>query len=1442
MSKIKKNKKKLVTAAVPILTAGAVASAAAYQAGVSFQPKGADRELQVNQVVFPDNKDTTGQDKKKNNDESELWQKNKDSNSDQSPEQNKNADYLFENMQTTANADNTVGVVSDDRNRAQLNENTGTTPDRVYDVSGDGEKGDTVIGVGGQNGGSNGTTGDNNGGNGNGNGSSNTPLPNPGDLPTPDPGNTTRPSDTAKDPDSGKYNPGNMWGGSNKPYIEGIIPNTDTKEDGDNESVVIEQPFGYTDEMMYEGQSVEQKTIFNALQTLVRGKDGSQYLWGADALDNYIRIEAVSFDGGASWISEFPVTIPKGLGEGMMKIRASYRMTLSSENWVTRTIEYAPANNRLFILKEQLKEENETIDIKNLLNTERQYQDEGTIVNLFGYIDDLFTGQDTLTELFPGWTEDGKLVPWYYEITAGRHILEPADMVPVSEDYTVQVQHVWMSDDYQVDNQYSNLCYLQTLKNYKDGGSYKKLDVPDYIQAIRVDEDTSLKVEELKIPSTVLYIELSDSGLEVENGYEISEDNLFYSATDDGVLMNKAATKMIGIPTKIRKIEIPDTVESVVVLKKNQLSSIRVHASTIEDFPQIDYTNLENCTVIVDEALLDEVLQDESKYFNASTGNCVAVSGDEQTTYTVDNGMIVDNNKWVRKVLRSGNSIKLPKTVEGIQEGAFADAADANALIMPENGKSVKLQEGCFEESSLNKILCYTQKQYEQMKDEVAKLSDADQIAVELLETSKEGFTYCSTEVDGAIRNILIAAPKKITFYDGTVTSKKGELVLIHEIGDQAFAECDKLQWAELPEETDTIGYEAFAGCSSMEGLLINNKDTITIGNQALDGCTALRFAASNAMYAVMKDDYEVMSSEEHGAGSDKNSYFYIPTDAEGYVGYCENFTVESNVTGYAMTEIGGTRMLYGTNDEQGLWLALRSGISVEEKVTLPNTTVEIFQYAMANTTSESGSYTVNWEELSEFFALDDGAFYQSDLAGDLNFHGDYMFYLLTSSLADCPNITSVTVDAYQTQLGQFIFEGDSALKRVEFNMTTTMSAGTFNYCDNLEEISFDSTTPTELSIYGAGSYQFNYSWTVEEEAEKLSIHVPEDVEGDYIKKWRYLFAGYYDFGGESAYQRLWSDLESALIDWDTGTMPAEEEVDAFVESVLLKHENRIRKMMGVEEVTEPTEFYPYRVDGDGNITLIGASGNIEDAFLWGDEVGLPNGWMLDYIGSGAFGKCKNLQSVWIMEALQGIYENAFKGVESDELKLYVWSSEPIKLMGVTEGKPFDFGVDYDKLRLVVLGGETVAEDYLEAWKYPMAGYEDEEHMKAAIYAELSADGTEPTDEEVQAEMEERLKPVEEQFRAILEVPEDETGDTDQPGKDDQEEPGNDAGVDIPENGNTDETITGDDTADAEKKEDALPEKNASANEEIKPGEEQTSSKNKDEEQTGTIEEDTEEK
>ena len=1442
--------KRLMVTAVPVLTAGAVVSVAAYQSGVSFNPKAADRGLQTNQVVFSDNKDTMGQDQQKNKDESELWQKNQDSQNEQSPQLNKNAEYLFEDTQMMENTESTVGIISDDRNRAQLNDNG--TADKIYDVSGNGEKGDTVIGIGGKEDGTNGNAGGNGSGNTGGNGTSDHPLPNPGELPSPKPGNITRPSDTAKDPENGKYTPGSIWGEKdwNKPYTEDMVPNQDTKEDGDNDSVIIEQPYGYTDEMLYEGQSVDQKTIFNALMTYVQGNDKKLYLWGSDALDRYVRIDAVSFDGGTSWQSGFPVTIPTGLEAGKMKIKASYRLSAASTKWINRIVDYAPANNRLFILKDQIKKENTTIDTSKLMNKDKQFQDEGTIVNLFGYIDDLFQEQDTLTELFPGWTENGKLVPWYYEVTAGRHILEPADMVPLSGNYIVKIEYVWMSDDYQIGSQYSNLCYLQTLKNYKGGGTFKTLKIPEYIQAVRIDDDTSLKVENLKIPSTVLYVEMADSGLEVEDAYEVSKENLFYSATDDGVLMNKAETEMIGIPTKVRKIEIPDTVEKVVLPKTNQLKTIQIDASTIEAFPEIDYTKLKNCKIIVKENLLEEFLQKESEAFHAASGNCVASEQDEDTTYTLENDMIIDNHGQIRKVIRSsGTSLKLSKEIRGIQEGAFENAEQINTLVMPENGNAVDLEKSSFAGSHLERILCYTKKQYEQMQDEVTKLGAADQIMVELLETSKEGYAYCRSLESRTARNTLISAPAGITYFDGTITSEKGETVVISEIGDQAFADCEDLKWVELPQEIDTIGYQAFANCSSMEGLLIDQQDTITIGNQALDGCTALRFAASNAMHAVMEDGYAVLYSEEHGAGSDNYSYFYIPTNSDGYEGYCQNFTVESNVTGYAMTEIGGTMMLYGTNAEQGLWLGLRSGQTVNEKVVLPQTTVEIFQYAMANTTSETGSYTVNWEELTEFFALDDGAFYQSDLAGDLKFHGDYMFYLLTSSLAYCPNITSVTIDAYQTYLGQFIFEEDSALQKVEFNWTTTMAAGLFTGCDGLEKIVFDSTTPVELSIYGGGSFQFNYSWTEEEEAEKLSVQVPEEVVGIYVKKWRYLFAGYYDFDGESAYQRLWSDLESALIDWDTGSMPAEEEVDEFVEAVVLKNENRIRKMMGADEVTEPTEFYPYRVDENGQITLIGASGDVETALLWGDEMGLPSGWTLDYIGTGAFRKSKNLQNVWIDESLVGIYEKAFDGVESDKLSIILWGATPPKLVGLTEGVPFDFGVDYDKIHLVIWG-EEIQMNYLEAWKYPMAGYEDEDHMKAAIYKELSADGQKPSDKEVEKVMEERLKPVEKQLRKMLAMPEeDESEDAE---KSDQEEtkaeaePAADAAETDKSADNTEENISGEDSADPEKKEDIPADQDSedkAANEEIEPDQKQEEqSADKKEMKTEENEEDTEEK
>lgn len=70
------------------------------------------------------------------------------------------------------------------------------------------------------------------------------------------------------------------------------------------------------------------------------------------------------------------------------------------------------------------------------MNISNQYPKKGSFVNLFRLQYD-YLGEKKLTQLFPGWEENGKLVPGFYAVTTGRHILEPADMVSLASGYTI---------------------------------------------------------------------------------------------------------------------------------------------------------------------------------------------------------------------------------------------------------------------------------------------------------------------------------------------------------------------------------------------------------------------------------------------------------------------------------------------------------------------------------------------------------------------------------------------------------------------------------------------------------------------------------------------------------------------------------------------------------------------------------------------------------------------------------------------------------------------------------------------------------------------------------------------------------------------------------------------------------------------------------------------
>ena len=131
------------------------------------------------------------------------------------------------------------------------------------------------------------------------------------------------------------------------------------------------------------------------------------------------------------------------------------------------------------------------------------------------------------------------------------------------------------------------------------------------------------------------------------------------------------------------------------------------------------------------------------------------------------------------------------------------------------------------------------------------------------LQTSQEGFSYYEETIDGGNGAVLVKAPKELKEFAGQVTAEDGKAVTITDIADSAFAECTDLTWVELPESVTTIGYGAFYGCNSLQGILIHAKEYIYIGNKSFDNCSSLRFVASNAMTAEMQDGYDPIISLE---------------------------------------------------------------------------------------------------------------------------------------------------------------------------------------------------------------------------------------------------------------------------------------------------------------------------------------------------------------------------------------------------------------------------------------------------------------------------------------------------------------------------------------------------------------------------------------------------
>lgn len=1334
-----------------------------YRRENQFQPVGSDRDLQVNQVVFSeDDASAYGGDRQQNS-EDEIWKKDEEAQDPNRPDRNGQADYLFEeNELARTGADSllmpeengTENVPFSDQGMEDLLHGNGSG----YVLTADADQADWIIsgpGVPGLSGGN--TTGSSegkdgstseNGGSANGNGGNAGETPGQGDAKptaspsvTPEPSPSQRPSDRVPSPDFGKDEPSST--GRNEEYSEDEVQGS-MGENPDAVWVVIQKGDGWT--FLYKGQQIDRRTIYNALDTYVMVLDlesfqFTQYYWGEEDLDRYVRIDGISFDGGKEWIKDFPVVIPDDVEDDKIQIKTSYRLSQKAE-WVLNPISYEVEPNCVYVLSKKLSVENPVVNKEDILNNTmftKMYTQEGETLNLYYVQNDLLSSRmnmdGSLPYVFSGWTEDGEPVPWFYSADKGRHILEPGELIPVEDGYTMKLKFQWVTDDYQVSSLGANLCYLQTLTSFHEDSmdifrrmmSWKKmasvlteykLTVPAYVQAVDIDQEADRYVDYLELPASVIYVNNIDDGLMVYNGYIVSPENRNYKATENGILVNREETAILGIPFKIENLEIPAKVEQVNLPENNQIKTLTLLTEDAANFPKINYENLsEESQILVEDSVLEEFLTENYEKYFINTQCKVSSVDDPAVSYKIKNDLIIDSNGQLCKVLdEKAEQVLMPKEITGFAENVFAENPLITKLILNEN-QDLTLTANCFANSNLEMISCATQKQYNSILEQLGegKTGAKDGLQVVLLQ-NVSGYVFEKETTDGGTEITLISAPEDLVSFEGIIQTKDGTRIVPTKIGDKAFAGNNSLEWVILNEETDIIGDQAFKNCTSLQGLLIDARDTITIGDKALDGCGSLRFVASNANKAIRENDYDLVLKD-----SGSNPLFFVPINAEGYTSNCVTFVEGTDLQEYRIISIGeNSRMLYGISADDRPWLAIRSGENMDETVTLPATTIEIFRYAMEGTHARDGvSYQItNLGDLKELY-IDNNAFGNSKIGNELSLNGAK--YIGCYAFQNCVNLTKVTLPDIE-ELGAEAFTG----------------------CDNLQSIVLagDKLGTFVLADLGV-PFKFNGNWMAEDEVGRIRITLPDIEKESFIKKQRYLFAGYSE-DKLPAYLEMWEGIRKRLFLYGVD----EAGVDQKVKEEVLTAENRLRGILDMESVNEPTDFYPYRYSSSRNeVTLIGVPSNHEVINLLDPGIELPVGASINYLAENVLSG-SNVKELYVPASVVGIESGIFNGITGD-LTVVFAGTDPVELNNWTSDNPFSFGMDEDKLHIQV--PDSAQQDYISEWSCVLAGYENMEAVQRSIATQLQEElQREPSNEEIELAITKCLLPAKNKLRKMM--------------------------------------------------------------------------------------------
>lgn len=1083
---------------------------------------------------------------------------------------------------------------------------------------------------------------------------------------------------------------------------------------------------------IYDGQMLDAWTLFCAMDVHWSDDIGLYYL--ACSKDEFATFPYFRIN---SWTNAAGEQNPALCSSQPLTVSVSLRLSQDAA-WTTRNVTIQPAQSCLFVVgqPDSMGQRNviwSTLRSKeNLLgvNTQEAFMKQAGHVDSEGY----------LNALLLGWRENEAAVPYFYTLTPGRHVVVPGDVVSLDPAYKVRFQGYALDEDYRFDDDPTspNNSRLQTLVDVDesvvsvDDGA-ETLRVPQGVQAVdaytdsRQREGFTWRINNLELPSSVYYVNVN-AGFQVLDAYRVASDNPVYAATDEGILTSRDGKEYLGVPYNTRELDVPADITHVVIPDRNKLDRVVLHASKEGDLPQIDVSNLQDCTLVVDDAVLLDFITEHAGELENAYGVCVSPASDTNVQLMYSQGLVYNIKSRFEGdlcyVLDTGSNIALVQISNTIMKGAFAGNTSVDTLVlMPWFDDKVTLKDGSLAGGSVRTIVCATDEQVAYVEQHKAA-AGAPNARVIKMSLSQDGYLYYTS----AGKTILLSAAgdedgNLPATFDGTLLTDDGKQLQVDSIAPYAFSGDTELKFVNLGEKTSIIGRNAFENCHNLQGVFIGTPDSIEVGADAFKGCTGLGFVASRAKKGVF-----ATTENPNPAGCT----WYAP-DGE-LQGYDSRFVTIDGIYDFACdAPSDDTALLYGyyDDDEEGKPSILLGAPSVlNGTIDLLPSTIEIFGgYSLSGAKDlpgafegTGGAWDIDWTSAPNLAYIDRYAFRNSGIAGDLNIDlPDNDIYVGVSAFDGCTNLASVSVHAATIEISDQAFTNCPRLASASFVADTkgdydaATGAGSRNYLAS--SVFGNDANFTNLTV-GAGIATLGYpspgvgffldgATSAEEETGRIRLCVPAGMEQDYLNAWVYGFVGYDDYDAyfEEVYWNMYMDFYMGM-----GPEPTVESIEAQMAKNLLEPENRLRTMMGLPLVEASTviqagsdaaESHEWRIEdnGDGTATLVSAPSDIEQADLASVLTGPTE------IASGAFSHCPNLTEIELCDKVIGIQSGAFTGCSDVTVTLPSGCPLP-ELLGGMENKPFSFGGG-----VVLNVAEADREALLKTWSRQMLGVatDDEE-------------------------------------------------------------------------------------------------------------------------------------